>query len=354
MDKLLRTRFFSLMIVVITFLFLLYMIWLVQPVLAVLADMAGEVFLPFLLGVVMAYILHPIVDVLERRKMPRAVAVFLIFLTFLLVVAVALLHAIPVFYKQLLQLADDVPRLTQWYESWLREWESNKYFLPDTIQIGVDRVILQSKERMSQEISNLVTNAHHSLGKLLGYMVVPFIAYYFLKDMRAINKTCMLFVPPRYRKQAFILFRDINDALGKYIHGQILVALIVGGMAYVGYWLIGMPYPFVLALFVSVTNIIPFIGPLIGAIPAILVAFTISFQTVLWVILVNTIVQVLEGNILSPNIVGRTLHLHPLLIIFALLAGEAVAGIVGMIVSVPLIAVLKVAISRVAMMARES
>jgi predicted PurR-regulated permease PerM len=192
------------------------------------------------------------------------------------------------------------------------------------------------------------------LGKLLAYAVVPFIAFYLLKDMKDLHRAGMMLVPQAYRKQVLAVMRDINESLGNYIHGQMIVALIVGLCAYLGYWLIGMPYPLLLAAFVCLTNVIPYIGPLIGAAPAVVIALTISTKMLLLVIMVNLIIQMLEGNILSPNIVGKSLHLHPILIIMALLAGETIGGIVGMIVAVPILAICKVVINRIALIMHES
>lgn len=346
--------FFKVAISCILILLIVNLLWWIRPILKYVWLLVEEVAIPFLVGLVIAYLLHPVVEQLEKRKVPRLVAVLLIYASFVLVMTISVINAIPIFTKQLIELSDDLPRLTQWYHSWMSEWEANKYFLPDTVQSGVDRVILQSKERMSHSVSELVANAKSTLGKLLGYAVVPFIAFYLLKDMKDIHRGLILLIPRKYRTATLQILREINDSLGKYIHGQMVVALIVGGLAYLGYWLIDMPYPFVLASFVCITNIIPYIGPLIGAFPAVLVALTISTKTVLLVAGINLAVQILEGNILSPNIVGKSLHLHPLLIIFALLLGETLGGIVGMIVAVPILAICKVLLTRIALILHES
>jgi predicted PurR-regulated permease PerM len=353
-DELRRSRLFAMAIWLIALLIIGNLLWLLRPVLLQLLHLLEEVFVPVLVGLLIAYLLHPIVEVLERRRVPRLMAVLLIYGSFVLVIMIAVVNAIPIFTNQLVELSDDLPRMTEWYYKWMSEWEAHKYFLPDSISHGVDRVIIQSQERMSQTVTELVNNARNSLGKVLAYAVVPFIAFYLLKDMKELHQTGMSVVPRTYRKQVLAVLRDINESLGNYIHGQMMVALIVGVFAYLGYWWIGMPYPFVLAAFVCLTNIIPYIGPLIGAAPAVVVALTISTKTLLLVLTVNIIIQVVEGNILSPNIVGRSLHLHPLLIIMALLAGEAIGGIIGLIVAVPAVAVCKVIISRIAVMIHES
>lgn len=349
-----RHPFFSIAIGCILVLVIINLLWWVRPLVYYVWSIVKEVTVPFLIGLVIAYLLHPVVVLLENRKVPRLVAVLLIYVTFVLVITIAIINAIPIFTKQLIELSDDIPRLTRWYHTWMSEWEANKYFLPDTVQSGVDRVIIQSKERVSHTVSNLVTNAKSTIGKMLGYAVVPFIAFYLLKDMKDIQRGAILLIPKKYRRGTLQAMREIHESLGKYIHGQMIVALIVGGLAYLGYWLIDMPYPFVLASFVCITNIIPYIGPLIGAFPAMIVALTISTQTVLLVIAVNLVVQMLEGNILSPNIVGKSLHLHPLMILFALLVGETLGGITGMIIAVPVLAICKVLITRIALIRHES
>ncbi|MED4585583.1 AI-2E family transporter [Brevibacillus choshinensis] len=354
MDELRRSRLFAAAIWLTTLLIIGNLLWLLRPVLTQFLHLLEEVLVPVVVGLIIAYLLHPIVEVLERRRVPRLMAVLLIYGSFVLIIAVAVVNAIPIFTKQLVELSDDLPRLSEWYYKWMSEWEAHKYFLPDSISHGVDRVIVQSHERMSHSVTQLVNNARNSVGKVLAYAVVPFIAFYLLKDMKELHEAGMSIVPRAYRKQVLSVLRDINESLGNYIHGQMMVALIVGVFAYLGYWLVGMPYPFVLATFVCLTNIIPYIGPLIGAAPAVVVALTISTKMLLFVLAVNIVIQVVEGNILSPNIVGRSLHLHPLLIIMALLAGEAIGGIIGLIVAVPVLAVCKVIISRVALMMHES
>ncbi|MGO0060310.1 AI-2E family transporter [Brevibacillus fluminis] len=353
METVRQSRFVQIAVNVILVLVILSLLWFLRPIWTKAWHVIEEILVPFLFGILIAYLLHPIVCMLERRRVPRMVAVLLIYLSFVLVVVIACVNAIPVFTKQLIELSDDIPRLTNWYHSWLQEWEYHKYFLPQSISNGVDRVIVQSQEKMAAGIGQIVNNAKSTIGKLLAYAVIPFIAFYLLKDMKSIHEGGMLIIPRRYRKHAQALLRDVNDSLGKYLHGQMVVALIVGACAYLAYWLVDMPYPFVLASFVCLTNIIPYIGPIIGAAPALVIAFTISTKTVLVVLAVNLVIQVLEGNIISPNIVGRSLHLHPLLIILALLTGEAIGGIVGLIVALPVLAILKVVISRIALIMRE-
>lgn len=172
--------------------------------------------------------------------------------------------------------------------------------------------------------------------------MIPFIVFYLLKDMKMLQRGFLFFVPGSRRKDTAKLLQEIDEALESYIGGQLIVCVIVGVFAYIGYLVIDMPYAILLALVITITNIIPYIGPLIGAAPSILVALTISWKMTLFVLIINLIIQVLEGNVISPMIMGKRLHMHPLLIIIALLIGGEMGGLVGLIFAVPIAAILRV------------
>lgn len=161
------------------------------------------------------------------------------------------------------------------------------------------------------------------------------------------ERTVVSCLPRSRRKSIVTLLKDIDEALGNYIRGQFLVCIIIGVLAYIGYAIIGMPYALLFACVVAVFNIVPYMGPFLGAAPAIVMASTLSWRLVLMVAVVNTLCQMLESNVISPQVVGRKLHLHPLLIIFALLVGGEIAGMIGLILAVPFFAAGKVVIQHI-------
>lgn len=197
-------------------------------------------------------------------------------------------------------------------------------------------------QTMNGFFTGLVTNMDDLLEKVLVYFLIPFIVFYLLKDMKTMHRGVLLLIPGTYRGRVSRILHDIDHALGQYIRGQLTVCVILGVLAYIGYKFIGIPYAGILAIFAGLTNIIPYLGPFIGAAPAILIAATVTWKMALLTIAINLLIQFLEGNVVSPLIVGRTLHLHPLLIIFAVTVGGEVAGITGLIFAVPLVAVGKV------------
>lgn len=144
-----------------------------------------------------------------------------------------------------------------------------------------------------------------------------------------------------------LYIRDVDKTFGSYIRGQLLVALCVGVISTITFWVLGVPYPVILGLFVGATDLIPYFGAIISAVPAIGVALLDSTSLAIYVAISLFIIQQVEGNILSPLIVGRTVHLHPVLIIFALLIGVEVAGVIGLLVAVPVTAIMKVTLMHI-------
>lgn len=317
------------------------MLMLISPVLASVYRFLKAVLLPFIVAMIISYILNPVVNVLHKRKMPRTVAVLLIYTMFIMVISVVLLNVIPMFMKQVKDLREHYPKFTIQAQRWTEDLKDNR-LVPQSIRDGFQSSMHKAEQMMSGIVSRFLNGIGDTLNAVFVVFIIPFLTFYMLKDMEIIEKAAFAVVPRKHRGRVVELLVDIDKALGNYIRGQLFVCLITGALAYLGYWLIGLPYPLLLASLVALFNIIPFLGPFIGAAPAILMAATVSWQMVMFTIGINLSVQLLENNVISPQVVGRTLRLHPLLIIFALLVGGELGGILGMILAVPVFAVLKV------------
>lgn len=324
-----------------------YLLMKIIPYLGWIGVIFKAILTPLVIAVIIAYLLNPIVSLLHQRNVPRGIAVILIYFTFSLMLIVFLVNAIPAFMKQSKDLIEHVPELVKTYQGWMYEINDHKHDLPESMRISVDRALMNADKKTSAFFTGLLDGASGILSSMIHFLVIPFLVFYLLKDMKMLQKGILLLVPRQKRKELARLFADIDEALGNYISGQLMVCFIVGALAYVGYRLIDMPYAIILALLITITNIIPYFGPMIGAAPSILVALTISWKLAIWVLVVNLVVQILEGNLISPWIMGKRLHLHPILIIFALLVGGEAGGLVGLIFAVPIVAVLRVILHHV-------
>ncbi|QKG85069.1 AI-2E family transporter [Kroppenstedtia pulmonis] len=342
MERLLQQRLLYWSVIFLVFLGILFLLVQTRPLFIGLFLFVKAVLGPFLVAVIISYLLNPIVNVLHQRAVPRSVAVLFIYTLFILVITVLITNLVPLFNIQLAEMAEHLPEWNARVQSWIDQYHHNKDDLPESVRVGIEKALDRLESVVTEGVGNIMSSLGSTLNQLFVAVIVPFLVFYMLKDVRVIEKTLITLLPVKRRKEVLHLFRDVDEALGNYIRGQLLVCSVVSVLAYIGYLIIGLPYALILAALVGIFNIIPYLGPFFGAVPAILVAFTISPKLVLGVILVNLIVQMLEGNVLSPQIVGRSLHMHPLFIIFSLLVGGQMGGIIGMILAVPFFAVAKV------------
>ena len=348
-------KLFSFLILLLLLLAVIYLLIKVSPVLGTFLFFIKNLLLPFFIALIISYLLHPIVTILHERGVPRAIAVLLIYIIFFGTLTIILSKTIPLLIGQIKDFMDHFPVILQKVEGWLDIIRHDPtYPLPDTVQDGIDSFFENWESKLAKGVVDVTGWISSTIGIIFTLFLVPFVSFYILKDYKLIEKTVITFVPKKQRKEMIRLLRDIDEALGNYIRGQLLVCTFVGILAYIGYLLIGLPYALLLASIVGLTNIIPYLGPFIGAAPAVIVGLSISWKLGLSVFVVNLIIQMLEGNVISPQIVGRSLHIHPLFIILSLLIGGQVAGIVGMILAVPFFAILKVIVQHVALYFRQS
>ncbi|SDX41940.1 AI-2E family transporter [Paenibacillus sp. CF384] len=346
MERFTNNRLFAWLVYLILGLTALYLLLLIKPIIIHIYVFLRAVLAPFLIAMIISYVLNPIVSLLNERKVPRTIAVLLIYAVFLASLTVVLVNAIPMFMDQLKELNKHMPDITMQARSMVNDL-NNSSFLPESIRTGIEKSLYKLEKQGSDAIFAFINNIGEMINVIFIAFIIPFLAFYILKDFEVFERTLLTYVPKSHRKHAVRLLKDIDHALGSYIRGQFLVCVIVGTLAYIGYLIIGIPYPLLLASVVAVTNIIPYLGPFFGAAPALIVASTVSIKMMLLVAIVNTLCQILEGNIISPQVVGRTLHMHPLSIIFALLVGGELAGIVGMILAVPIFAAVKVIVQHI-------
>ena len=343
-----ETKVLSLSILVLVLLVIVYLIFQILPFMLVIFRFLKAIFGPFIVAMIISYLLNPIVNLLSRRTVPRSVAVLLIYSLFLLSIVVIVINTLPLLEDQLEEMVEHLPKWNEQIQFMINEYNDHgRDLLPTSIQNAIERSLNRMEQSLGNAVSRLLDGIGNTINQFFFALIVPFLAFYMLRDIHAFEKTFKNMIPRAKRKEFFQLLREIDQALGNYIRGQLLVCVIVGVLVYIGYWLIGLPYALILACIVGIFNIIPYLGPVFGAIPAVFVAFTISPKVVIAVILTNFIVQLLEGNVLSPQIVGRSLHMHPLLIIFALLVGGEIGGIMGLILAVPFFAVGKVMIEHI-------
>ncbi|MCI1856617.1 MAG: AI-2E family transporter [Sporolactobacillus sp.] len=315
-----------------------YLFYRLLPLLSVVLHFLLRVAFPFAVAGVIAYLLHPAVERCVRAHIPRTVAILGIYALFFGLVAFALFKGAPVLIHELRGLDDDFATYERLYHRNLDQvYGSTPEAVHDQINVAVRRV-RRSIERISDRAMDWCSGVVQSVFTLL---IIPFLAFYFLKDAQRIGRGALRLIPHKRRARAARLLSEMDRSIGNYVRGQLTVCGILAILASVGLWILKVPYPIVFGLFIGLTDLIPYFGPLIGAAPAVLMAATQSIYAAGGVVLMIILIQFLEGNLIEPLVVGKSADIHPLYIMLALGIGGEVAGIVGMLLAIPAFIVLR-------------
>jgi predicted PurR-regulated permease PerM len=283
------------------------------------------------------------------RIMPRGLAILSSFLLVVGIFVLAILFLVPLLAEQFAALVKAVPGIASTVESYLTDALNSlqdRGFLPSDPQQLTSRVREDLVGAVKSAAGNVLGGAFGVITGTFSFAVtlfgVVFIAAYLLVDVRRFEAAFLRVVPHDYRRDAKTLWDAFGYSLSRYLGGLALVLAIQGAISAVGLFLLGVPYALILGAFVSVAAVIPYLGAWLSAIPAVIVALTVSPTTALLTALLFLGIQQLEGNFLTPKIQGNTLRVHPVLVFLAVIIGGGLGGIFGVIVAVPTLAVLRV------------
>ena len=312
---------------------LLALCWIVRSILT-----------PFLLAFLLAYLFSPAVKALTVRDIPRGVAIALVYALFALLLVGLIMFGIPEMFRELYKLADSLPRYANELEQFLAAIQA-KYQqagLPPGIVKTIDANLGKGEEWLGVKLQSLIDGGVALLGALPLLILAPVLSIYMLYDWERMKSGLKTVVPNNRRPAAIHLGQEINTVFRKFWRGNLVVSVIVGVLTGIGMKLIGMEYALLIGIVSGLFEIIPYFGPVIAAVPALALALLKSPSMVLWVLGVIFIIQQLESNLIQPKIVGDSLGLHPLVLVFVLLAGGELFGVWGMLFAVPTAAVIRV------------
>jgi predicted PurR-regulated permease PerM len=309
---------------------------------------------PFLIACIIAYLLYPIVQKIHQYNIPRSIAILFIYLFFFGGVGYLIYRVYPAAVAQLRDLDEYLPQLVAMYQDIIYQLYASTSFLPETVHDKIDETIRSIELSIDTLIGQLIGGVTKIIDFIVIITVIPVLVFYFLKDYEKIKGYVKNSLPKKYRKSSSNLVHAIDEGLGGYIRGQLLVCLFVAITSYITFQFLGLKYALLLAIFMGLMNIIPYFGPIIGAVPAVLIALTISGKMVLFVLIGVFVIQLIESNLLSPYIVGRSIRIHPVAIIFALLLGGKLGGVLGMVLAVPTLTILRVIIKHSWIMIRQN
>lgn len=312
---------------------------------------AGRIILaPLLLAVVIVYILNPLVSWLHWHGMPRVLGSLIGFIVFFSALALLAIILAPDIVDQTEGFVDRFPRLFDDTAVQARNLLESLGF--QNVNVWTyDQLLGYLNDPANRDtltsllLSRLGTVTAGVFEFVLIFLVGPVLAFYFLVDLPATQIRLVEIFPARRQAEAAHVGRQLNTALGGFLRGQLVVAMIVGVMLSFGYWLIGLDFWLLIGLIGGLLNIIPFLGPWIGGTLGVIIALsTGDFSLVVWAVVVAVVVQQIDNNFVSPTVLRATVRLHPTVTLLVLVLGGTAAGIWGVIIAVPLTASLKILI----------
>ncbi|MFC3039889.1 AI-2E family transporter [Virgibacillus xinjiangensis] len=334
---------------VMTFLIMLFLlIWLVSItdfIFMPVVQLIGAVAFPVLGAGLLFYLTKPIMHLFERFNINRIVSIILVYLLIILLVTLFILYIWPIAQRQVTNLLEAIPGMVRSVEEFIDYWQDNYSLLPAPVLDAINDFTAKLPTIIENSLNNLVSMIGGFLGQLFtiiaGLVLIPFFLFFMLKDEEKLVPFITQIFSPKKAKNLRSLLGKVDHVLSAFIQGQLIVSFFVGVMLFIGYLIIGLDYALTLSLFGMMTNVIPFIGPYIAVVPALIVGAIQDPMNLIWVSIIMLVAQQIESNLISPNVMGQALHLHPLTIITVILAAGSIAGFIGIVFAVPFYAVAK-------------
>ena len=322
----------------------------------VVADAVRVIWLPVAFAAGLVFLLEPAVKAFERLKVHRIPATILAFVLLSAFIVAVLAVVFPTVREQAVELAQSLPTLYVDVINWLRETGA---------RFGLDVDALLSQQAIEDWLND-PANQETIQGILFGFGagagqvirgvtetvaiigLAPVLALYVLIDLDRFKRTSIELTPPKYQEEAAYVGGEVGGALGSFVRGQLLVAVIVGVASSIGMWIIDLPFWLLIGILAGFLNLIPFLGPVVGGALAVLVALLNGdpWQAV-WAVVIFVIIQQIDNHVITPMIQRTRVQLSPLVIVLALVIGGSLAGLLGVLVAVPVTAAIRILVGHV-------
>ncbi len=305
-----------------------------------------KILTPLFIGIIVAWLLNPFVKWLEAKKVRRGLGCLLSYVILVGCIILLIQAIIPLLYNQALDLVSNIPNIF----SDLKNWAENLFRNIDSTTINIESIesnLFSKLDEFSNGLqtslpSMIISGATTLISSIGTFIVGLVIGFFLLLSCNNIGSTLLDLIPKKFRRGTSELSQKINQSLRSYVNGALIDAFIVFVVSTIAFALIGLKAPVLFGLFCGLTNVIPYAGPYIGGIPAVIVGFSQSTGIGIAILIAVVVIQMIEGNVLQTLIISKTTKLNPVTIIIGLLIFGHFFGIVGMLLSTPIIGVLKV------------
>jgi predicted PurR-regulated permease PerM len=295
-----------------------------------------------LLSALIAYILDPVASYLEAKGMSRVYATIIIFLLFFITIGITSWTLLPGLLGELYTLQqslslEDTTSLSKKVEAFIG---TNLGFI-NVENLEIEEKIRNTLSLLTDELLTILANL---LSIISFVVIIPFVVFFLLKDGRKMKNAFIHFVPNRYFEMTLNVLHKIDQQLGWYLRGQFTEAFVVGLLSVIALWLLDVQYFIIIGIFAGLANLIPYVGPVAGALPAIVVTLVNGSEPikVLYIVVAFALVQLIDNVVVQPMVLSKSVNLHPLIIVFAILIGGQFFGLLGMLLAVPAAGIIKV------------
>lgn len=342
-------KFFKLCLAVILVLIIIYLGSLVDFIFRPVLSFFSIILVPLMLSGFFYYLLRPLVDLLEKRKLNRSLAILLLYVVFAGILTGFIIGVWPSLRDQIIALVENAPALFAALGEQLQKWENNGLF--KEIFPEDSNPLTQLTDYLNQGFTFLTNYIMNLFSFVSNFAIVlftfPILLYYMLKEGGKFGEMIVSFLPNRFKEVGASVLDEINNALKGFIVGRVLVNLALGVLMYIGFLIIGLPYALLLTTVAVIANFIPFIGAILSSIPIVIIGFIQSPGTAIWSLVVILAAQQIQDNLIGPYIFGKQLAIHPITIIILVLVGQDLGGIIGVLLVVPIYMIIKIIVTRV-------
>jgi predicted PurR-regulated permease PerM len=312
----------------------------------------ASVVVALILAALFAYMIAPLVQLAERpvriagrrRRVPRGAAIALVYVLMAGGASAGAALLLPSATQQVDDMIARAPTYAQSIVNWEHGW--SRYYarlrIPTELRGSIDQSVLAAGDAAVESIRATLLGLVGALSNLPWLVLIPILAFFLLKDAASFRRTIVIALPHRIRLRGHRLFEELNATLAAYVRAQLLACVLVGSVCGLGFAVLGIPYPVLLGVLAAVLEFIPFLGPLLLAIVASIVGALHAPMLVLWALAFLGVLRLVEDYVVYPRLVRRSIHLHPLAVIVAVLTGAELDGIAGMFLAVPTVAIASV------------
>lgn len=292
------------------------------------------------ISVIVALIMNPLVDKMKEKKIPRVISASALFLMALTAIGLFFYIIVP-------PLAKEMGQLTAQFPIYMNSMNINystisEQQIDDRLAGPIQEILIEASKFLKNTTTSILSGIFELLGGILSAVLIAVISFYLVIEKKGIEKFVKAVIPFDFQPRALRIIRKIEIKLGKWFIGQLFLGLIVGLITFIGLSLLGVPYALVLAIIAGAMELIPYLGPTLAGIPAVIIAFTVSPFLALLTLILYFLIQQFENYLLVPKVMQKSVGLHPVIIIITILIGYQFADIIGVILSVPIATIIAI------------